>query len=66
MPGMWIFWPVVLLLAVLLTVWLLRTAASSRGDARTGRSPEEILKERYARGEVDHDEYRRRLEELRR
>lgn len=30
-----------------------------------GRSPEEALKRRYARGEIDKEEYQRRLDELR-
>ena len=35
---------------------------STRGD----EIPEQILKGRYARGDIDRDEYQRRLEDLRR
>ncbi len=60
MGWMWI-WPLVLV------VFLLPVA---RGlfRMRTGNDPgrpEEILKTRYARGEIDDEEYRRRLDELR-
>ena len=41
-------------------------AVRSGGPPSPGESPEEILKKRYARGEMDEAEYRRRLEELRR
>lgn len=36
---------------------------SSRRDEET---PEEILKRRYARGEIEREDYQRRLEDLRR
>jgi len=33
--------------------------------AEPGSSPERLLAERYARGEIDDDEFRRRLDTLR-
>ena len=42
-------------------IWLLFSAIYGRGV----RSPEEILKQRYAAGEIDTEEYERRLSELR-
>jgi uncharacterized membrane protein len=40
-----------------------------RSASRTGNgaseSPQEILKRRYARGEIDKDEYEKRLQDLR-
>jgi len=62
MGWMWI-WPVLLLIVVLVLVRAL-VAPSRSGDEK--KSPEEILRERYARGELDENEYRTRLEELRR
>ena len=59
---MWIWW----LLAVVLvvgSVWLLARAGSGRGSRR--ESPEETLKRRYANGEIDREEYERRLADLR-
>jgi putative membrane protein len=39
--------------------------AGQRGDAGTGPStPGQLLAQRFARGEIDEDEYRRRLEVL--
>jgi len=46
-------------------IWLL-SSASRRGGGDSGESPEAILKRRYARGEIDREEYQRRLEDLRR
>ena len=44
-------------------IWLLIVAVNSRTEPH--RSPEEILRRRYASGEIDSEEYERRLEELR-
>lgn len=56
------------IIVVLLIVWLIRSVSSSTGD-RPGNSalrqtPEEILRERFARGEIDEDEYRQRQQSL--
>lgn len=61
--GMWIFWIAVLVVVVLAIVW-----ASRQSGARLTphESPEEILKKRYARGEIGREEYQERLQELRR
>lgn len=62
MGWMWIFW--ILIIAVV--VWLaLRAAPASRGAGEVRLAPEEILRERYARGEIDTEEFQRRLEVLR-
>jgi putative membrane protein len=61
--GMWIFWIAVLLVVVLAIVW---AARSSGPRSAPPESPEEILKKRYARGEIGREEYQERLDELRR
>ncbi len=48
--------------AIALVVWLIRRPSRSSGQS-SGR---QILEERYARGEIDTDEFRRRLEALER
>jgi len=53
----WAFW----LLVVVAATWLL-LKRSGRPD---GESPESILKRRYARGEIDRQEYEQRLSDLR-
>ncbi|HXV93823.1 MAG TPA: SHOCT domain-containing protein [Pseudonocardia sp.] len=49
-------------------VALVRYARTSGGDRRSEQlsrpAPEQVLAERYARGEIDEDEYRRRLDTL--
>ncbi|MDZ4269676.1 MAG: SHOCT domain-containing protein [Mycobacterium sp.] len=58
-----VFWAVVITVVVL----AIRYVASDRGRsaAPTSAQAEDLLAERYARGEVDDDEYRQRLALLR-
>jgi putative membrane protein len=61
---MWLFW--VLLIAGV--AWLVAALVASRGRASnsTGASAMDIVKERYARGEIDRTEYEQKLQDLRR
>ena len=71
--GFW--WPFMLVRLLLwgvflsLLVWFaVRVFSRGRGDARPGAtrdSAEEILRERFARGEINAEEYERSLEILR-
>lgn len=63
---MMLFW-VVVLAAVLWFIWMMtrRGGAGSGWGARTDDA-ESVLRQRYARGEIDDATYRRMLEELRR
>jgi putative membrane protein len=58
------------LVVVVAVIWLLARAAGSGERRRDHRpeaeSPEQILKQRYARGEIDREEYESRLADLRR
>jgi putative membrane protein len=58
---MWLFW----ILLIVIVVWAVK-AASSGGSSSSPReeSPMEILKKRYARGEIDDEEFERRRKEL--
>lgn len=62
MGFMWLFW----VLFIVLVVWLIVRTASGRPTGTHQDSPEQILKRRYARGEIDKEEYERRLSDLRR
>lgn len=46
-------------------VWLVRSAGPDE-RAKTGPAAEDLLAERFARGEIDEPEYRQRLEVLQR
>lgn len=64
--GMWlgpIFWLVILAVAVWLAVSLLRRDDGWPGQRRQG-TPRDILDERFARGDIDEDEYKRRRDML--
>ena len=60
MGGWWLLGLVV----VILIIWAVVRAAGSQGIGRDEQSPEAILKRRHTRGEVDRDEYQRRLTDL--
>jgi putative membrane protein len=59
--NMLVFWAL-LIGAVYLLIRSVRRTAHGTGRSRA----EELLSERYARGEIDDEEYNRRLENLRR
>lgn len=65
--GMIVFWALIITVLVLLFRGLGRsTPGGPRNVAsRTTPSAEELLAERFARGEIDEDEYQRRLHVLR-
>ncbi len=58
---MWLFW----ILLIVLILWLVKTGMNSSESQRgKGKSALEILQERYARGEIDHDEFERMRKDL--
>jgi putative membrane protein len=63
-PGAWILlFPLFWGLVILGIVWIVRGAAPWRRGWRPGSRPEsgiEILERRFAQGEIDLDEYRKR------
>ena len=61
MGWMWI-WPVLLIVAALVVIRALLGAQRPPGGEKT---PEEVLRDRLARGEIDEQEYSRRRELLR-
>lgn len=58
--ALWWIFPIAL---VVVLVWALVTRIPFRPDGR-GESPEQILKRRYAKGEIDRDTYERMLADL--
>ena len=60
---MWILWTVCIVFIVVIVV-LAVNALQSRKDERETESPKDVLKKRYARGEIDDEEFERRKERL--
>ncbi|MCU1670833.1 MAG: hypothetical protein JWP40_3760 [Blastococcus sp.] len=60
--SMILFWGLLILGGVLLFRALNRPSGGHEAPSRA--TPEQVLAERFARGEIDEDEYRRRLETL--
>lgn len=63
MGGMW-FWWIVGIAIVAGVFWAMARTSSRTGD-NGGTSAEELLKRRYANGEIDKDAYEKRLHDLR-
>ncbi|MDN3449439.1 SHOCT domain-containing protein [Planococcus sp. APC 3906] len=59
-----IFLLVVVVLAVVLVVYFMRKTPPAEIGNRSSSSALDLLKERYARGEISTEEYRERLREL--
>lgn len=59
---MWIFW----ILIIAAVIWLLKMVSdnSFRNRKPDDDGPLEILEKRYARGEIEEEEYQRRRKEL--
>jgi putative membrane protein len=62
MIGMLLWWVLIILGIVLLAKWLYRGAP--RGGQASGNRAMEILRERYARGEIDKQEFEERKRDL--
>ena len=70
--GIWVFLVITTLLAILVfsalgSVWLVRRLRQDVGGftvARRSDSARDTLRQRYAAGEIDDDEYERRLSTL--
>ena len=58
---MWIFW----ILIIVGLIWLVIGATRSRGEETTrDESALDILRQRYARGEIDRDEFEQKKRDL--
>lgn len=59
---MLLFWGLVILGIAALIRWLMTQSSSSRSSR--DKSPLEIVQERYARGEIDREEYEQKKRDL--
>lgn len=62
--GMWLIGPVILVAIIFLLVWLVRDTGGSTGQAKNPTGPRQILDERFARGEIERDDYVERVAAL--
>lgn len=69
--GAWMMFLVTIIFVaavVIAVVFLVRGATgggqTSHGSSHEGQSPKDILKRRYAAGEIDREEYQQRLRDL--
>ena len=64
MGWMWLWW-ILPIVAIAVVIWFMANASRRSGNgAGSHESPEQILKRRYAKGEIDRDTYERTLEDL--
>ncbi len=52
-----LFWILILIGLVFVIKWLIQSTSRGRGDGQSGYRALEILKERYARGEIDKAQF---------
>lgn len=62
--GMGLWWIIAVLLVVLVVWLIVRTARRASSADTAGKSALDILKERYAKGEIDKEEYDQRKKDL--
>jgi putative membrane protein len=58
--GMWIIW----ILLIVAIVWVVKLLSDRNAPGSGCKSALEILQERYARGEIDRDEYESKRRDL--
>ena len=58
--AMIVFWAVTIAVIVLLVRWMSGAEPLRRGERQPSKTPLEILKERFAKGEIDKDEFEER------
>ena len=65
--GWWLFMPLFMVAFWAAVIWVVVTAVRGRPapGVHASRDAEQILTERYARGDIDDDEYHRRLNTIR-
>lgn len=63
-----LFWVVLVAIIAVMVIWAVRSAGRPHAEAAPGGgpSPREILDARYARGEIEQDEYLNRKKALQR
>jgi putative membrane protein len=64
--GWWPIFPILWFLLIGFVVFAIFRRRRFGGPCHHGQSSESVLRERFARGEIEEDEYRKRLEVLRR
>ena len=57
---MWLFWT----LLIIVIVWIVKAIVGSSNSSEPRKSAIDILKERYARGEIDQDELEQKRKDL--
>ena len=59
-----LFWALIILGIVALAKWLFTTSGSVGSSGGAGKAPLDIVKERYARGEIDREQYEQMRRDL--
>ncbi len=60
----WIFWIIIIAVIIWAVIQFVNKSASQSKQEHTNESPLEILKRRYAKGEITKDEFERMKKDL--
>ena len=60
-----VFWILILIALVLVIKWIIQTTGGGKARGKDGSRALDILKERYARGEIDKSEFETMKQDLR-
>jgi putative membrane protein len=63
--GFFPFFPLIWILVIFLLFFLCRNRWSRNAHWHNEKSAEEVLRERFAQGEIEEDDYKKRLDVLR-
>lgn len=59
-----IVWWVLIIVGIVMLVKWVGTSSRTKGQSQSGSTALDILKERYARGEIDEQEFQKKLHDL--
>lgn len=58
------WWWIIVIVIIVMIIWIVVKTMNSNSNTSSDKTPLDILKERYARGEIDKDEFEEKKRNL--